>query len=74
VTSAQGARRDGAWKATARLKSLRLERPAGGVYEATHTIAGAVIGNAGITDLGGRMLVDERFIALQAGEDLRIAG
>jgi cyclase len=54
-------------------KHFRLEQLAEGVYAAIHVAGGAAIGNAGIIDLGDRILIYDTFIAPQAAEDLRTA-
>jgi len=54
-------------------KHFRLQQLADGVYAAIHIDGGAAIGNAGIVDLGDRMLIYDTFMAPQAAEDLRTA-
>jgi cyclase len=54
-------------------KHFRLQQLAEGIYAAIHIDGGAAIGNAGIVDLGDRILVYDAFISPQAAEDLKAA-
>ena len=48
-----------------------IHRLSDGVYAALHTEGGAAIGNAGLIDLGGLVLVFDTFLTPQAASDLR---
>lgn len=52
-------------------KHFTIEPLADGVFAAIHTEGGAAIGNAGLIDLGGLLLVFDTFLTPQAARDLR---
>ncbi|MBE0432356.1 MBL fold metallo-hydrolase [candidate division WOR-3 bacterium] len=52
---------------------FRVEQLADGVYAAIHKDGGGAISNAGIVDLGNRILVFDTFLTPQAARDLKAA-
>ena len=54
-------------------KHFKIEKLSDGVYAAIHSFGGYAICNAGIIDLGEKVLVFDTFLTVEAARDLRKA-
>jgi len=52
-------------------KHFKIEKLSDGIYAAIHSFGGYAICNAGIIDLGDKLLVFDTFLTVEAAEDLR---